>query len=81
MFVRANIHSLLSRHGHLGKESIVQSIILDRDVQFCCSQVSLDVEDEYSSELLHAIAELWLLGWPISKSKSSGHLKHLVHHI
>ena len=60
MVVRANIHCLLSHHGHPGKESIVQSITLDRDVQFCWSQVSLDVEDEYSSELLHAIAELWL---------------------
>ena len=42
------------------KEAVTQSIVVDHDVQFYWCMLSVDINNEYTQELLKHIVELWI---------------------
>ena len=52
------------------KSAIIEFVRKDDDVQFYWSMLSVDIEEEHNSELLHHIVQLWLTirGFSISKA-------------
>ena len=59
--IYAKITDYISHENVINKESILQSVLLDVDIQFLWSMVAVDTDtEENSNELLRTIATMWI---------------------
>ena len=66
MKIRHHLINIFSENSDSQKENIIDSLILDEDIQFSWLFVSRELDEDESAELLRQVVEMWLTIWGFS---------------